>query len=126
MLLHEREAAVDVRLRALLSMVQQDRGLTLPAPHIQYVTRVKYAGKAYYYRNTIVLSRDFLERNFEDMICNTVPHELAHLITFQLFPRAKPHGFTWQSIMADWFHLDPLRCHYYDTRFQTVDLSDLL
>jgi SprT protein len=40
----------------------------------------------------------------------TVPHEVAHVVTKVLHPNAKPHGPEWQAIMS-FFGVDPKRCH---------------
>ncbi len=126
MMLVDREQAVQAKLRELLHICRDFHCLALPMPEVHYVTGVQYAGKAWFREHRIVLSQDFLVKNFDDMIANTVPHELAHLIQYKLFPKAKPHGYIWQSIMIDWFRCNPLRCHSYDTRIEQVDLSDLM
>lgn len=126
MYLHERKDAIDMKLASLLVICHFRYSLQLPPPKVEYVTGVRYAGKAYIRENRIVLCQDFLEKNFDDMVNETLPHELAHLVAFKLFPKCKPHGFVWQSIMIEWFNVPPLRCHNYDTRPQKVDLSDLL
>ena len=45
----------------------------------------------------------------------TVPHEVAHIATFVLYPRQRiGHGAAWQAIMHE-FGADPARCHRFDT-----------
>ena len=37
---------------------------------------------------------------WDDNYTTTIPHEVAHYITEQLFGRVKPHGQEWQTVMA--------------------------
>ena len=43
-----------------------------------------------------------------------VPHELAHLIVYQVFGRVKPHGQEWQAVMTQLFNLPADTCHQFD------------
>lgn len=54
-------------------------------------------------------------RYTEDMIEQTLPHELAHIAVHQLWPRAKGHGREWQSMMFK-LGLKAERCHQYETK----------
>ena len=51
----------------------------------------------------------------EDFIEKTVPHEIAHAVTWLCFPGAKPHGVEWKSVMRQLGQEQPKRCHDYDT-----------
>jgi SprT protein len=47
----------------------------------------------------------------EAFIAETVPHEVAHLVTHVCHGRVPPHGTEWRRVMA-WFGIDePSRCH---------------
>lgn len=39
---------------------------------------------------------------FADNLANTVPHEIAHYVIYQLYPRRRlrPHGTEWKTLMA--------------------------
>jgi SprT protein len=50
----------------------------------------------------------------EVFITETVPHEVAHVVTNVLFGRIKPHGKEWRSIMAFFGIPEPERCHNFD------------
>ena len=93
-----------------------DRILT-PVPTIQYNLTGKCAGMAnsFTYPFPIIqLNPHFFEENKEEMLHQTVPHEVAHLITDKVYGDKKPHGPEWKSVMR-LFGLEPKRCHAYDT-----------
>ncbi len=72
--------------------------------------RGRYAGMAVY-PCTIRLNVEGLEK-FEDEIINqTLPHELAHLYVDHHYKRrTRPHGKEWQQAMIK-MGLEPKRCH---------------
>jgi len=73
------------------------------------------AGKAYHWENRVKLNRFLLRQNPESMVNQTLPHEIAHVITHIQYPFAKgSHGPEWQSVMR-MFGLVPDTCHDYDT-----------
>ena len=73
------------------------------------------AGKAYHWENRVKLNRFLLRQNPEEMVNQTLPHEIAHVITHIQYPFAqKSHGPEWQSVMR-MFGLVPDTCHNYDT-----------
>jgi SprT protein len=47
----------------------------------------------------------------EAFIDQTVPHEVAHLVTTTCFPGARPHGPEWRSVMGSFGWHDAPRCH---------------
>jgi hypothetical protein len=68
-------------------------------------------GKARYSTQTIRLSASPLWRRASPKKRrNTVVHELAHLLTRKLHPRAAAHGREWKSVMAGMGE-SPKRCH---------------
>ena len=90
-------------------------------PHVEYKRIGRVAGRAYYHQWKIVLNPDFFVNEAENMINDTVPHEIAHLVTGvknscrKLYERRyKPHGQEWQDVMTS-FGCKPKRCHNYDT-----------
>ena len=69
------------------------------------------AGLAYYGDWKIKINSKFLETNPDEVINQTTPHEVAHLLNHVLFPRAKQHhGPEWKSVMRN-LGLPPSRCH---------------
>ena len=55
-----------------------------------------------------------LLENSDEFIRQVVPHELAHLIVYQVFGQVKPHGQEWQSVMTQLFNLPADTCHQFD------------
>lgn len=84
-------------------------------PTIRYDKRGTTAGTAHWLKWEINLNSVLLMENLEDMIEDTVPHEIAHLVANAVHGGLiKPHGAEWQSVMR-LFGLRPTRCHQYDT-----------
>ena len=68
-------------------------------------------GKARYSGQQIKLSGSALWRRASpEKRRNTTVHELAHLVTKQLHPRAKAHGWEWKAVMTRMGE-SPKRCH---------------
>jgi SprT protein len=83
-------------------------------PTISYDLRGQSAGQANYRHNVIRLNRELLEKYAADFIDQTVPHEFAHLVAYQVYGRrVKPHGNEWRSIMVA-FGAEPSRTHRYE------------
>ena len=55
-----------------------------------------------------------MQENQQHFITHTVPHEVAHLLVYQLYGRTKPHGKEWQQIMNQIFDLTAKTTHQYD------------
>jgi predicted SprT family Zn-dependent metalloprotease len=49
------------------------------------------AGCAKIYQNKIMLSIDYLREHFEEIINQTLPHEICHIYVTKYFPEAKQH-----------------------------------
>ena len=65
-------------------------------------------------KNEIKFNRTLLLENSDEFIHQVVPHELAHLIVYQVFGRVKPHGQEWQAVMTQLFNLPADTCHKFD------------
>lgn len=65
----------------------------------------------------IELNAVYLEQSPEAMLADTLPHELAHLVAWHLIPGQKlpPHGPLWQTLMRDWYGVEPRRTHDFDS-----------
>ncbi|CAM4304360.1 SprT family zinc-dependent metalloprotease [Vibrio neonatus] len=83
-------------------------------PTIETDMRGKAAGKAFLQLNTIKLNRVLLAENQQEFIEHVLPHEVAHLITHQVFGRVRPHGKEWQYVMSKVFGIKPDRTHSMD------------
>lgn len=85
-------------------------------PEVNYELRGIKAGVAYLQKNEIKFNRTLLLENADEFIRQVVPHELAHLIVYQMFGRVKPHGKEWQLVMNEIFNLPADTCHQFDIK----------
>lgn len=88
------------------------RNFTLPKVIFRDMGRT--AGRAHYHENKITLSPTLLKENTEIFLNTTIPHEIAHLITFQVFG-VTGHGPVWKRVMMSLGVKEIKRCHSYDT-----------
>ncbi len=119
-----RERAI-TRLEDLLERAQSElmiRGSPpLPRPELRFYDHRLDAGRATPSpqpgeAGTLEINAAYLARHPEEMLRETIAHELAHLIVFHLHPRRRqpPHGALWSGIMRDWFSVEPERTHRFD------------
>jgi SprT protein len=104
---------------------------TFRRPSVKYALRGTTAGTAHPGKWELNFHPVLAAENWEDYINNTVPHEVAHLIDYDVYRRDAElaarqsmfrgrrqkrsiHGPTWKSIMRI-LGCDPSRCHSYDT-----------
>lgn len=97
----------------------QDRYQVTNKPILEFKNIGKSAGYFIPKNNVIVLNPDFYTNHADDMINNTLPHELAHAYAHYYFRiklgrHIKPHGPAWASVM-NFLGLKAERCHTYDT-----------
>ena len=91
-------------------------------PIITFDLRGQVAGTASFLTNTIQLNKNILlnEKYTEDMITNTLAHELAHMYTSYLYYnnmiksgiKPKSHGLEWKAVMRI-MGFEPTRTHNY-------------
>lgn len=124
---------VEDKLRACIALAERRYNTTFRFPNIRYDLRGTTAGRATYGTWTVNFNPILLAENFDSMLEDTVPHEMAHLITDQVYPEAhkrgaptmtrngvfrrgkrSPHGTEWQSVMRV-LGCEPSRTHSYDT-----------
>lgn len=121
----ELDRRVRARLEALLARTATElraRGLPpLPAPRLQLFAHRLDAGRALPpprvgAAGVLELNAAYLRHHPEEMIEETIAHELAHLVVFHLNPqrRQPPHGAAWQRVMREWFGVEPERTHRFD------------
>ena len=89
-----------------------DRHFTRPA--YLFNQRGRSAGSAHLQKNLIKFNPVLYQQNKAIFIEHVVAHEIAHLITYQLFGRVKPHGKEWQNIMRQVFKLPANTTHQLD------------
>jgi len=90
-------------------------------PVVSLELRGQKAGVAHLHENKLRFNRELYQRNTEDFLQQTVPHEVAHLVAHHMFgDRIAPHGQEWQLIMRGVYELPPLRCHSYEVKRRQV------
>jgi len=83
-------------------------------PEVMFNQTGKSAGSARLQLNQLRFNPILLQENKTHFIQNTVPHEIAHLLVYQLYGRTKPHGKEWQNIMIGIFQIPAKTTHSYD------------
>jgi SprT protein len=103
-------------------------GLREPLPAVDFSLKGQAAGQACWQRTVGRISRrpgkpgrlkirlnlDAYHLDPQDMISDTIPHEVSHLVVVLLCPdgRPRPHGRQWQAVMRDCFGIArPRRTH---------------
>ncbi|MDO6568129.1 SprT family zinc-dependent metalloprotease [Alteromonas sp. 1_MG-2023] len=87
---------------------------TFPRPALTYRRSGKNAGTAFLQQNRINLHPELFKQNENEFIEDVIPHEISHLLTWQLFKKVKPHGVEWQAIMIDVFGRPANATHSFD------------
>lgn len=93
-------------------------GLRLPEPRIRFDLKGLGAGQAQTqpwrwrrHPDVIRLNPELLQRHPQEMLEETIPHEVAHLVVSRRFGRrAAPHGPEWREVMAA-FGVPARPCH---------------
>lgn len=101
-------------LEAYLSVAQQKLQVKIPKPSMHFNQRGRIAGSARLQINQIRLNPTLLADNPDRFCQEVIPHELAHLIVYQLFGRVRPHGKEWKSVMQDVFNVPAQTRHDMD------------
>lgn len=87
---------------------------TFPRPEVTFNQRGKVAGSARLQINQLRFNPVLLADNPAHFLNDVVPHEVSHLIVFQVFGKVRPHGREWQQMMSEVFDVPPRTRHSMD------------
>lgn len=86
-------------------------------PEISFKLRGQKAGVAHISENRLRFNPVLYQENREHFLLHTVAHEVAHLISYQVYGKSiRAHGPQWQAVMHDVYKLPANRCHNYAVR----------
>jgi len=104
------------RSHELLRRAEQGFACRMPVPAFRFDLRGRAAGQARIApgrTSELRYNVDLLLAHPAEFLAQTVPHEVAHLVAYQVFGRAiRPHGREWRSVM-ELFGVPARRCHDY-------------
>lgn len=106
---------IEGKILDILLLAQKIYNQPFEIPTLEYRQMGRVAGQAWFSSWKIELNPDFLNNgHLEDMINQTLPHELAHLISKKVYGSVLGggHGRFWKSVMVQ-LGLRPDRCHSY-------------
>lgn len=109
------KVAAEIETCFILCEAIYQRRFTRPSREVEYNLEGRTAGYAHIAENRITLNKNLMNdpRHLEDMLDQTLPHEVAHLIAYQINPRDQAHGRTWRQVM-NVLGKEARRCHSYD------------
>jgi SprT protein len=85
-----------------------------PRPEVLFTQRGRIAGSAHLRKNELRLNPILLEQNKTQFMDEIVPHEICHLLAYQLYGRVKPHGIEWKALMKNLYGLPGKATHNMD------------
>ncbi|MFT6927527.1 MAG: SprT protein [Psychromonas sp.] len=88
-------------------------------PTYLFNQRGRSAGSAHLQLNLIKYNSTLFSQNSADFFAQVVPHEVAHLITYQHYGKVRPHGKEWQYVMQNIFNCPADTTH-------SLDISDVM
>ena len=110
----ELKALAEAKLEATFLEFEQKLDRKLSRPEVTFDLKGRTAGYAFHNPLRVQLNAGLYKANKEDFLERTVPHEVAHIVQFEVYPHSKPHGYEWQNLMY-LIGLEPTRCHQYET-----------
>lgn len=108
------QSQVIARVEQCIAHANQRLNKRLPMPAVSFRQRGKIAGSARLQGWEVRFNPVLLEENPQAFLDEVVPHEVAHLVTFKLFGKVRPHGREWQIIMTEVFRIPARTTHSFD------------
>lgn len=110
---HEKNE-VEQRVNALFSLAESHFSQPLKTPAIGWRKSGKNAGTANLTTNKINFNPVFFTHNRQAYFDEVIPHEVCHIIVYQIYGRVAPHGKQWQWIMRNLFEAPARTTHRFD------------
>jgi SprT protein len=114
MLTIELQAQIVQQVKDCLELASQHLQRDFPLPQVKFNQRGKIAGCARLQANELRFNPILLQDNLQIFIDEVVPHEVCHLVAYQIYGRVRPHGVQWQKLMAELFDLQAAPRHTMD------------
>lgn len=92
-------------------------------PELSFRRSGRNAGTAFYQQNRINLHPLLFKQNRQAFLEEVIPHEVSHLLVWNLYGRVKPHGKEWQDIMTQVFGCEAKTTHSFDVKAVTNTVS---
>lgn len=113
-----------LKLAELIALANKQYNREFTGISLEFRQMGRKAGLAWYNTSKIELNSDFCKNgHLEDLINRTLPHELAHIISYRVYGlTGRGHKRFWKSVMRV-FGVTPNRCHSYsleDVKTHTV------
>lgn len=105
----EWEEKITVKLKQLYDSLPPEVKEKQPYPKVTLAKDGSARGKAYYRINRINLNPVYLATGGEEVVSQTLPHELAHLLSYNIDSETG-HGKAWRK-WCKFLGIDPTRCH---------------
>ena len=127
----ELRKACEAKMEETLDICRKKYGKDIPTPPLKFAQLGRRAGICQYTHGIwdtkvtalIVINPDFFKNHYDDMLNDTVPHEVAHYIAIFIHgQKAHGHGWLWKSVMHA-IGLSGDRCHEYsleDVKVKTI------
>jgi len=124
-----KNTVIEIIKKAIIKFNKDYKNKTAIIPEVRFTKRGKTAGCVTYkglQDPYINFNMVLLKENFDDFVSQTVPHEVAHYLTWVLYGlqytnkgRRIIHGKDWKNMMS-YLGVESSRCHSYNTANSTV------
>ncbi|MCL1092186.1 SprT family zinc-dependent metalloprotease [Shewanella kaireitica] len=110
------QQSIAVQVERCYQIAESALSQRFPRPEVNFKLRGKSAGTAHLQLNKLRFNPLLLKDNSQAFVDDVVPHEICHLLAFQLYGRVKPHGLEWQRLMRQLYQRQPRTTHSFNTQ----------
>lgn len=102
------------RVVSCFSIASKKLAVDFAMPGIAFNQRGKIAGSARLQSNQLRFNPVLLVDNLDTFLEEVIPHEICHLLAFQLYGKVRPHGKEWKNLMSQVYGLSGNTYHKFD------------